>query len=279
MHNHLKFSLPDGYNQQQLTGALADHYAIKKEQPALMRMAIYDTFDWRLFNKSFVLYTSENKLFLRNLFKNTIIYSAVITLPPVFIWDFPDGKLKAHLATVLKMRALLKLTELHSRSTVYRILNQDEKTVARLVSEEFRSARGKKAPVLATYLWLHPVKGYTKDCQHLIKRLEEAGFSACKKEDIYFKAIEAAGKNPDSYSSKLKIQLDPTMRSDEATKIILRYLLQIMKINAANLEKDLDTEFLHDFRVAIRRTRSALSQIKSVFPPKPTGRFKKDGLG
>ena len=276
MHNHLKFSLPDGYNQQQLIGALADHYAIKKEQTVLMSMAIYDTFDWRLFNKSLVLYTSENKLFLRNLFKNTIIHSAAMTLPPVFIWDFPDSKLKEHLSTVLKMRALLKLTELHSRSTIHRILNQDEKTVARLVSEEFRSARGKNAPVLATYLWLQPVKGYTKDCQHLIKRLEETGFSARKKEDIYFKAIEAAGKNPDSYSSKLKIQLDPAMRSDEATKIILRYLLQIMKINEANLEKDLDTEFLHDFRVAVRRTRSALGQMKSVFPQKPTGRFKKD---
>ena len=276
MHNHLKFSLPDGYNQQQLIDALADHYAIKKEQTVLMSMAIYDTFDWRLFNKSLVLYTSENNLFLRNLFKNNIIHSALITSPPVFIWDFPDSKLKAHLSTVIKMRALLKLTELHSRSTVHRILNQDEKTVARLVAEEFRSAREKNAPVLATYLWLQPVKGYTKDCQHLIKRLEETGFSARKKEDIYFKAIEAAGKNPDSYSSKLKIQLDPAMRAEEATKIILRYLLQIMKINEANLEKDLDTEFLHDFRVAVRRTRSALGQIKSVFPQKPTGRFKKD---
>jgi len=66
------------------------------------------------------------------------------------------------------------------------------------------------------------------------------------------------------------------MRSDEATKNILRYLLQIMKINEANLEKDLDTEFLHDFRVAIRRTRSALGQIKSVFPQNTTRQFKKD---
>jgi len=74
----------------------------------------------------------------------------------------------------------------------------------------------------------------------------------------------------------LKIQLDPAMRSDEATKIILRYLLQIMKINEANLEKDLDTEFLHDFRVAIRRIRSALGQIKSVFPQNTTDRLKKD---
>ena len=66
------------------------------------------------------------------------------------------------------------------------------------------------------------------------------------------------------------------MHSDEATKIILRFLLQIIRINEANIEKDLDTEFLHDYRVAIRRTRSALGQIKSVFSPEITRRFRKD---
>ena len=276
MRNHLKFNLPDEYSQQQLTDALADYFAIKKERPVLKSMAIYDTFDWRIFNKSFVLYTSENNLFLRKLFKNTIIHSAAITSPPVFIWDFPDSELKEMLSPVLKMRALFKLVELHSRSTAHRILNQDEKTVGRLVYEEIRPARGKSVPALATYLWLQPVKGYKKYCKNLIKHLEDAGFAARKKEDIYFKAIEAAGKSPGSYASKLKIKLDPAMRSDEATKIILRYLLQIMRINEANLEKDLDTEFLHDFRVAIRRTRSALGQIKSVFPKNTTDQFKKD---
>jgi CHAD domain-containing protein len=276
MHDHLKFSLPDEYNQQQLTGVLADHYGIKKERSVLKSMAIYDTFDWRLFNKSFVLYTLENKLFLRKLFKNAIIHSASITSPPVFVWDFPDSELKKKLSPVLKMRALFELIELHSRFTAYRILNQDEKTVTRLIYEEIRPIRGKNAPVLATYLWLQPVKGYTKACQNITKHLEEAGFKALKKEDIYIKAMKAAGKSPGSYSSKLKIQLDPAMRSDEATKIILRYLLQIMKINKANLEKDLDTEFLHDFRVATRRTRSALDQIKSVFPKNIADRFKKE---
>ena len=276
MHNHLKFSLPDGYDQQHLLSELADHYAIKKERPVMKSLSIYDTFDWRLFNKSFVLYKSANRLFLRKLFKNATIHSAAITSPPVFIWNFPDSELKEQLTSVLKMRALFKLAEVHSRSTAHRILDQNEKTVARLVYEEIRPSRGKNAPVLATHLWLLPVKGYAMHSRNLAKHLEAAGFTAGKKEDLYFKALEAAGKSPGSYSSKLKIQLDPAMRSDEAAKIILRYLLQIMKINEANLEMDLDTEFLHDFRVAIRRTRSALGLIKSVFPQNATSRFKKE---
>ena len=111
--------------------------------------------------------------------------------------------------------------------------------------------------------------------RNLSKHLKGAGLYSHIKEDIYFKLLATVNKIPGSYSSKLNIELDPEMPSDEATKIILRSLLQVMKTNEAYIEKDLDTEFLHDYRVAIRRTRSALGQIKNVFPNEATLRFKK----
>jgi CHAD domain-containing protein len=276
MHDNLKFNFPEGYDEQQLISELADQYSIIKERSVFQGFTIYDTFDWRLFNKSLVIYESGNKLFLRKLFKSTIIHSVEITSQPVFIWDFPDSELKEQLARIIKMRVLLKLVEVHSRSTPYRILNQDEKTVVRFVYEEIRLSRDKDAPALATYLWLKPVKGYPKHSRSLAKRFEKQGFQTGKKEDFYFKALKAVDKKPGSYSARLNIQLNPDMRSDEATKIILRFLLQVMRTNEANIERDLDTEILHDFRVAIRRTRSALSQIKNIFPEKTTDRFKKD---
>lgn len=276
MRNNLKFNLPDGYKEQQLISELADQYAIKKEPAISESFAIYDTFDWRLFNKSLVLYRSGNKLFLRKLSKSEIIHTIEIISLPVFIWDFPDGKLKKQLLPIIKMRALLKLVEVHCRSTTYRILNQDEKTVTRLTYEEILPSRKKNTSALTAHLWLKPVKGYPKYSQNLAKRFEEARFTISKKEDIYFKALEVVDKKPGSYSAKLNIQLDPDMRSDDATKVIFHFLLQVMRINEVNIEKDLDTEFLHDFRVAIRRTRSALGQIKNVFPMGTTNRFKKD---
>ena len=276
MHHTIKLNFPDGYGEQQLISELVDHYSIKKDRSVFDSFVIYDTFDWRLFNKSLVLYTSGNVLVLRKLFDSATMHSVEITSPPVFIWDFPDSELKEQLAPIIKMRALLKLAEVYSRGAPYRILNQDEKTVARLVYEEVRSSRDKDIPALTTYLWLKPVKGYPKHSQNLRKRLEKAGLTEGKQEDVYFETLRVADRTPGNYSTKLNIQLDPGMRSDEATKIILRFLLHVIRINEANLEKDLDTEFLHDFRVAIRRTRSALGQIKNVFPAQTTARFQKD---
>jgi len=272
----LKFNLPNGYKEQELIRELTDQYAIKKDPAVFESLVFFDTFDWRLFNKSLVLYQSDSKLFLRKLTKNEILHSVEVTSLPVFIWDFLDGKLKKQLAPIIKMRALLKLVKVHCRSTPYRILNQNEKTVARLAFEEILPSGEKDASVLAAYLWLKPVRGYSKYTQNLTKRCKEAGFIISKNEDVYFKTLEFVNKIPGSYSSKFNIQLDPDMRADDAAKVILRFLLQVMRINEDNIKKDLDTEFLHDFRVAVRRTRSALGQIKNVFPMETTNRFKKD---
>jgi len=276
MQHNLKFKLPDGHNEKQFFGKLADRYAIIREPTVTERFTICDTFDWRIFNKSMVFFASGNRLFLRKLAEDKIRYSAESPSFPFFIWDFPDGELRRQLAPIIKMRALLKLVDVQSRSVPYRILNPDEKTVARMAYEEFHPRRRKNKSALVTHLWLRPVKGYPKYLRTLARLFQEAGLKIIKEEDVFFKALEVVDKKPGDYSAKLNIQLDPNMCSDQATKIILCFLLQVMRINEANIEKDLDTEFLHDFRVAIRRTRSALGQIKYVFPVKTTDRFKKD---
>ncbi|GAW85818.1 hypothetical protein bplSymb_SCF01301P001 [Bathymodiolus platifrons methanotrophic gill symbiont] len=57
------------------------------------------------------------------------------------------------------------------------------------------------------------------------------------------------------------------MRADQASMIIYQQLLVAMQVNESNTIADIDSEFLHDFRVAIRRTRAGLSQIKGTLPP------------
>ncbi len=66
------------------------------------------------------------------------------------------------------------------------------------------------------------------------------------------------------------------MRSDEASKRIHKTLLSAILNNEAGLRQDLDTEFLHDFRVGVRRTRAALTQIKDVYPPPIVEHFRRE---
>lgn len=265
-----------GQDAGRLISELAAKYRVIKDPADHRFISIYDTFDWRLYKKLFVLFRSGNELCLRRLNEHEILHRVSIKSMPAFIWDFPDGVLKEKLAPILEARALLKLAELETRSTLYRILNNDEKTVARIAHEEVCSSADNNAQPPSSQLCIYPVKGYCKYSRRIARLFEETGLKKGREDDIYFSRLMKAGKKTGLYSTKIDILLKHDMRSDDAAKTIFCFLLRIIRINGENIEKDLDTEFLHDFRVAVRRTRTALGEIKAVFPEEATERFKKD---
>ncbi|MBK1724118.1 hypothetical protein CKO23_18025 [Thiocystis violacea] len=73
------------------------------------------------------------------------------------------------------------------------------------------------------------------------------------------------------------IPLDPRARADAVVKQVLRELLDILEANVAGARANWDSEFLHDLRVATRRTRSVLTQLEDVFPRERIGGFR-DGF-
>jgi len=59
---------------------------------------------------------------------------------------------------------------------------------------------------------------------------------------------------------------DPHDTADHATRRILAVLLDTVRSLEDGVRRDLDVEFLHDFRVAVRRARSLLGQLDGVLP-------------
>lgn len=68
-------------------------------------------------------------------------------------------------------------------------------------------------------------------------------------------------------------EANPAQRGDEAAKAILLRLLETIEANELGVLLNEDPECLHDFRIAVRRTRSALGQIKGIFPERTLSRF------
>ena len=265
MRNTIKFNLANDDLESQIYDHLAKQHQLKKEATITGRLTYYDTFDWRLFHKSLVLFTFQNRLILRKLGKDRIIHSLNTKPVPCFIWEFPEGDLKQYLEPVIKVRRLLNLVDLTSRIIPYRILNNDEKTVVKLCFETIRTRRKKDPRTIGAQLWLESVKGYPKHSKRVKNLLESIGLASSRDEDVFFHALGQAGLDPGSYSSKLSLQLTPDMQADEATIKIWRFLFQVIKNNETHIEHDIDTEFLHDFRVAVRRTRSAIVWDKNIF--------------
>ena len=72
------------------------------------------------------------------------------------------------------------------------------------------------------------------------------------------------GRIPGDYSSRMMVQLDPGMTVRQALATILLSQLDIMERNIQGIRDDVDTESLHDFRIANRRSRSLIAGMKQA---------------
>jgi len=277
----LEFLIPDGTDVADLQHSLQQDCRIHAEPVHTVRRTFYDSFDWRVYNAGMVLQTDHDghawHLQWRPI--NGSSQQAQLALPaaPRFARDLPPGPLRGELGRVLEMRELVPLATITTRVHPLRMLNRDEKTVARIVLEEYRMPGGKggRGSGLTRRAIVMPVRGYLKASRKIIGLFEQRGLAAAT-QDPLLTALAVTGQAPGTYSSKLELQLDPRERADRATRIILRRLLDIMLENEAGTRRGTDTEFLHDFRVAVRRTRSALSQIKGVLPAPVLQRYKNE---
>ncbi|MFZ2169233.1 MAG: CHAD domain-containing protein, partial [Methylococcaceae bacterium] len=113
---------------------------------------------------------------------------------------------------------------------------------------------------------LQTIRGYDKAAGHIIEILTAKLGLTPTNIPLLLTALKLQGRKPNDYSSKLNINLDPDMRADIAAKYIYSHLLKAIKDNEQGTIADTDSEFLHDFRVAVRRTRAGLRQLKGVLP-------------
>ncbi|MDE0528844.1 MAG: CHAD domain-containing protein [Truepera sp.] len=237
-------------------------------------LTLFDTFDWRLFRKSLALCRRDRELGLYPLSALDSLARQTVSGEPRFAGDIPAGDLRAALEPVVAPRALLVVAQVRADRTHYRVLNRDRKTVLRLMVETLTAAEGPPA-WLATHLWLEPVRGYSKAAKRLVRRLQESGLHGADPKARYSRIFAGAARRPGGYDPKPRVRLDPASPAGEATRAVLRSLFEVMTCNLPHILADIDSEFLHDFRVSIRRTRVVLSQLRGVFADEPVERFKR----
>jgi len=239
----------------------------------------YDTFDWRIFRQDSVLkaqFDGRSRVLYWTRNDGAEIQRAPITEKPGFVWDLPPGGLREGLGPILEMRRLLPMFTIEAQAETLKVLDNRRKTVARLQFEVSKAhpAQGDRPTAdLPVVLRAMPVRGYDKQFEILVQMLQGEKLEVLEDDEFALAAV-ATGLQPGSYSRRLELQLEPTMRSDEALRFILKRLLQLMQQNEQGLRDNIDSEFLHDFRVSVRRTRSALTQLKGVLPPEKVAHFK-----
>jgi hypothetical protein len=277
MEKNTTFVLFENQDHQDLIHAISDSYQFAHDPPTTAEERYFDSSDWLLHDENLVLLKQDGTFYLNDLKYFEVVAECIRAHNAVarFWWDFPDCELKTKLKECLGVRALLPFLEIEKRSEKLHILNNDEKTVLRVYLDEINPITDGSIQKTIRTITLEPVRGYLNEFRDFHRFIEGTGVAEpC--ENLFTMMLKLSTRKPGDYSSKMKVALTSEMSGSVATRKILLYLLNVMKQNEEGVISDMDTEFLHDFRVSGRRTRSAISQIKDVLPPEKLDRFKQD---
>lgn len=263
------FILAEG-STEELYESLADRFTMTRTVIPKHLLTFYDTFDGRLHQRRAELWLSRRDRGYELAWRRGDA-GATERLPvarrPAFADDLPAGPLHEELEKICKIRRLLPLAELELRGELWCVLDDEEKTVVRWLVEEgrVREPGESEQHALASVLRWLPVRGY--DSRPVVAFLEEQLGRPLSRVPGLSRILAGLGKTPGDQAPSLRVDLSPSERADGALRAIGKPLLATVEVNEDGTRRDLDIEFLHDFRVAVRRTRSLLSQLKNVFEP------------
>ncbi len=237
--------------------ALAPRWSVAGGPARRTRMTVLDTFDWRLHRSGATAVVTGPPAGTRSLVLTTP--DATLTAPlaeepetRLVPGDVPPGPLHDHLAAVLDVRALLPLTTVTATEREVRVLDDERKTVVRL-------------HVGADAVRVQELKGYAGPARAVREALQGAGITVLDAPDVPALLV-AAGHEPGRLPGRLDPAPTATTPAPVAVALVLRSFLEQLEANVPGAVADLDPEFVHDLRIAVRRSRSAIKLAGDALP-------------
>jgi len=245
--------------------ALAGSYTVTMGRPVAARRTWLDSADRRLYHAGLALTATPDADGAETLQLTGPDGTTVTAGPDVAGWPrlldgLPD-ELRPRLAPVLGVRALLPVVRISGSWVAGRLLDAEGKTVLRLVYERAGRINGSEARVPAG-LRLVPLRGYAAVAARAGRILRGAGLVPDDR-SAYAAALAAAGIYPDAAVPPV---VRPELPGDVAVARVLLSFLDEMEAVRDGTVADVDIEFLHDFRVAVRRSRSAVRLLGDLLP-------------
>lgn len=253
----------------QLERALDPWFALQLDSGHTRQRSFYDTFDRRLHRAGLSLVRETRRLALvdrRGQERAGLDWSG--TRKRLFAGDLQPGPLRDLLVPLVEVRALTPVARVRSRRRLGRVLDAGGELVGRLELEEpaLPEADGAR---LRPRLYARGVRGSGKAFSRVRRLLEaELGLAAADL-SLQEEALARSNGTRAGVPTKPQLRIDRGERAANVAARISRALLEVIEVNLPGAIADTDPEFLHDFRVAVRRTRSLQRELRRVFAAQP----------
>ncbi len=197
--------------------------------------------------------------------------------------DLPPGDLRDAASPCLGARKLVPQVELAVRRLCLELLDDEEKVVARVHVEQTTAREAdpdmKRLPAadevdpglsgwlqLPTLVKLTGLRGYGDHEAAALAMLHAMPGARPTQSDAQSMALASLGLSARHNPTVLTADLKPHVRADVGARRLHSSLLDMLLAHEAGVLEGADTEFLHDFRLAVTRTHTLLQELKDVFP-------------
>lgn len=265
-----------------MMAVIAAGFTVNKASEECEQQTIFDSYDRRLLGKGFIL-AKCGRLYNLTSLADDSLQSSIVWNKKHELKDGDDiskTELSKKLSRILGNRAVVPLLALDVRNRSFSLASKAKQTVILTFSEY--SLPGRPESALPAIISLQSSRVSKKQLRAMCSSVapdimrESGGIWRT----LIDAALKAAGIEfiPNETLSQ-KFPPDATIKS--AAISILKTELDILRYNEKGVIADIDSECLHDFRVALRKMRVALSELKEVFPEDRIAPFvhKFDELG
>ncbi|MEO1335290.1 MAG: CHAD domain-containing protein, partial [Myxococcota bacterium] len=256
--------LAAGPDEARLPWGMPDGLNLRDPEPVEMVVTLYDSWEWTLWHAGLRLVGDGVSVRLFDATKGELPKASLSKAsPPRFVHDQPSSPWRDRVAPLLKLRALTKVAQVPVVQRTFDVCNADDKTVVRLIEHVWNDRLRMVA--------LSPLRGYEDEAAAVRKALPKPTHAA--RSGLHH-ALEVVELQPRRWTNKPGFAFTAQTPARKAVGEMLATMVTLARETEAGTVEDIDTEFLHDYRVLIRKARSVLSLTRGVLSAEATASLK-----
>jgi CHAD domain-containing protein len=271
------FSVADDVDMHEIAARLGDSYSFLEAGREQFDEEYLDTFDWGLYQSGLSLARSGRRYRLYSAAGIVLHEEQGPRKKRPFWSDFAEGQMQDQIKTGAEIRALCPQLRLRRDRQSFHFLNEDGKIVLKIWQDLTAIRSEAKETVDIRSLHLSGIRGYARQF-HSVCRLLRQGDRKEMAAGTHFllSAFAATGVSPVTAGVKFAVHLDRDISLLQGMREVGLAISRDISRNLPGVIDDIDSEFLHDLRIALRRTRSLLSIFTGVIPEAQADRFRSE---
>ncbi len=264
---NIYFNITRDYDYKIFFDSFKDLFLLKRIGTKDNNCFIYDTYDFKLIKKNFLFLLKNKKLELLDFQKKYLgktLTSISIESVPLVIKNIKEETSNTNFDNLLENRALIKQAKIIEKNIFFEVY-QDELLILKFTLKEFYSIAGNEKKLFFVFFQTNFIYNETikKNTISVLKKLTD---SKNKKTLLnYITEVDYIKEKLNIFNNNLILEKNNSLINNYI--LIIKQSINLALLQIEGIKKDIDIEFLHDFRVALRKIRSINELCGSALNP------------